>query len=181
MIRKISGLNNYVVNEVVHQGEYSKAIFSESTNTVRVLTVRWNEQELFIPATVHRFGANGLRVDNWSQGGLCSSIDLETGVLGAAVRHPANSNWKMEWHDKHPDSQNPIKGVKIPYWRNICSTLIGLAESHGFRYVGWDVIVGNEGFWILEGNAFSDLNLFQVHVPLLKSPQMRAFMNSVAG
>lgn len=42
-------------------------------------------------------------------------------------------------------------------------------------YVGWDIIVTDDGYKIIEGNNYSDVNLLQIHRPLLADPRVRRF------
>jgi hypothetical protein len=50
-----------------------------------------------------------------------------------------------------------------------------MASVPVLRYVGWDILIANEGFYVLEGNADTDIDLLQVHTPLLSIPEARAF------
>lgn len=42
-------------------------------------------------------------------------------------------------------------------------------------YVGWDIIVTDDGYRVLEGKAFSDVNVLQIHTPLLRDPRVHSF------
>jgi hypothetical protein len=42
-------------------------------------------------------------------------------------------------------------------------------------YIGWDIIVQEEGFKIIEGNNHPGLDTLQAHRPLLKDPRVRKF------
>jgi hypothetical protein len=45
-------------------------------------------------------------------------------------------------------------------------------------YIGWDVVITETGFRVIEGNANSDVDLLQVHKPLLVDPKIREFYRS---
>jgi hypothetical protein len=164
--------------EFVQQAPYAQSIFPETTNTIRVLTMLdvTRGREPFIAIAVHRFGSMKTRpVDNWTQGGLSALIDLDTGRLGRAVAYP--SSGRLDWSDAHPDTQARITGTAIPGWRKVVARLLEVAGALASRvpYVGWDIVVTRCGFQIIEGNNYSDVNLLQVHRPLLVDPRVRAF------
>jgi hypothetical protein len=41
--------------------------------------------------------------------------------------------------------------------------------------VGWDVMVTDDGFQVIEGNKFSDVQVLQVHRPLPDDRRVRDF------
>lgn len=53
--------------------------------------------------------------------------------------------------------------------------ILALAGRLSFLpYVGWDVVVTERGHAVLEGNHYCDVNLLQVHGPLLRDERVRA-------
>ena len=162
--------------EYVHQAKYSREIFPETSNTIRVLTlIDPDSNRSFLAAASHRFGTRRSgAVDNWAGGGLSARIDLLTGELGPAVVYPMGSPPVVR--DDHPDSGSPIKGVTVPGWLAISKRLLEVANEWSFiPYIGWDVLVTEEGFHVLEGNNATGVNLFQVHEPLLRNPRIKRF------
>lgn len=170
-------LDNYIAVELVQQATYASQIYPDATNTIRIITMEDVERgDYFVPAAVHRFGAANLRVDNWSRGGLSSKVNLEDGTLGPAVRHPRHTRGQLVWHEVHPDTSMPINGVVVPQWEKIVDELLSAVREIGvIKYAGWDVVVGEGTFWVIEGNSNIDLDLVQVHVPLLTDPRVRKF------
>lgn len=176
---KISELNNYLVTELVSQADYADRIFPGSTNTIRllVMTDPNNNFNNFISAAVHRFGSDEtVPVDNWSKGGLSANIDIKTGIMFEAVKHPKNTEGILSFVKKHPNTNEVISGVKIPNWENIKKTSLDLADKLKVDYVGWDILVTNESFYFIEGNCNSDLDLLQVHSPLLTDNRVVNFI-----
>ncbi len=171
-------LDNYLVTEVVRQAAYAKTICPATTNTVRVITfMEPGTSEPFIARAVHRFGTFETQpTDNWSRGGLCAAVDLRTGVLGPGVKHAKRTQGKLEWQPHHPDTGEAIEGVRIPRWQGICDALLETVRKAPFlTYVGWDVAVTDDGFFVIEGNKNTDVDLLQVHGGLLKDPKVRSF------
>ncbi|MPY75480.1 MAG: hypothetical protein GEU87_14600 [Alphaproteobacteria bacterium] len=162
--------------EFVQQHGYAEQIFPLSTNSLRIVTM-WDYRKgcPFIAAAVHRFGRNQtIPVDNWTQGGLSVSVDLDRGCLGKGIMHP--STGVPGWHSAHPDTGEQIEGIVVPGWERICTQLLQAASTVPFLpYIGWDIVVTDVGFTVLEGNNYSDVNLIQVHGPLLRDPRIETF------
>jgi hypothetical protein len=166
-----------VVEAGVEQHPTQRALFAETTNTLRLLTMLdMRDRSPFIVVAVQRIGAHRSgAVDNWTQGGLSARVDLETGVLGKATRLPDGD--RLEWFERHPDTGAPIEGSVVPYWDEVVATVLQAARSISFlEYVGWDVIVTADGPVVLEANINSGMNVLQVHQPLLADPRARAYM-----
>ena len=130
----------------------------------------------FIAAAAHRFGTDrSAPVDNCNAGGITSNIDLETGVLSKGILTYFDGN-SLTWLDNHPDTGSRISGVQVPGWEDIKMKILDTsAEISHLKYIGWDIVVTENGFVVLEGNNGPDIKLHQVHVPLLRNPMTREF------
>lgn len=172
----ISELKNYLIQEFVTQAGYASSLFPKTTNTIRILTMWDIDRNLpFVAAAVHRIGTKrSFPVDNWSQGGLSAYINLRTGKISKAVSFPYSG--KLVWHGNHPEIGSQIEGICIPHWSHIKDKILTMASSLRFvPYIGWDIVVTDIGFKILEGNTYSDVNLLQIHSPLLLDPRIKRF------
>lgn len=164
-----------VYNKAIQSGFASK-VNPDTLNTIRILTMIDPENnEVFIASAIFRCGterSNG--VDNWSRGGLSAKIDIDSGKMNKAVSFPYNGN--LKWYNKHPNSQFKIEGFIIPQWEKIKQEILEVSKQHFYiPYIGWDVVPDGEDYFILEANSNCDVNLLQVHEPLLKHPRIRAF------
>jgi len=170
-------MRNDIVMEHVQQHPNIAALYPRTTNTLRVLTM-WDSEraEPFIAGAVLRIGRDQCYpVDNWSQGGLTADADLETGRLGKGVSHPGRSR-SLNWCTRHPDTGARIEGLALPHWPEIRTEMLEICRSLPFLlYVGWDLILTADGFRLLEGNHYPDLNLMQVHRPLLAKERVAYF------
>jgi hypothetical protein len=165
-----------LLTEFVEQARYAREINPGSANSIRVLCL-WNddEEQPFVARAVHRFGSPATgSVDNITQGGLDALVDLATGRLGPGAKMTPQAT--PEFHERHPDTGARIEGVVIPRWRETIDALIAVHSQHPeLPYVGWDVLMTEDGFRLLEGNNMSGLWMFQVHGPLLAEPRVRRF------
>lgn len=165
-----------IITKYVKQHAYSAEIFSRSVNTIRLLTmIRPGTNEPFIARAIHRFGTDrSVPVDNWTQGGLTAPVDLRSGTLGPAVNNYRQA--PIAFFDRHPDTNALITGKVIPRWDEVKRVVLNLAERFAFLpYIGWDVVVGTDQCWVLEGNNHPGVTLLQLHGPLLTDPDVRAF------
>jgi hypothetical protein len=176
----IASLDRYLVTPYVEQAAYARAIFPDAANTIRVLTLWDEEREPFVAAAVHRFGSlRSLPVDNWHQGrgGVCAAIDRATGTLGRAAK--LDERGRLEWRSSHPETGATIEGVRIP---RLAAALAGIVQAARCfpeaPCVGWDALICDDGFAILEANSPPGLAVWQVHTPLLADRRIARFFAS---
>lgn len=163
-----------LVSAFVQQAPYAQAIYPGSTNTLRMLTLRGRDGEVFLARAVHRFGSDRTApVDNWAQGGFSCLVDLDTGALGPGVTHPSASSRRS--YDEHPDTSAAFTGTPVSSWHEVSDRVLALARRVPLDYVGWDVVVTEQGPVLLEGNSNTGVGLLQVHGPLLADPRVRQF------
>lgn len=167
--------------EHVQQAEYAAAIYPESTNTLRLLTmIDPRTGEPFVASGTHRFGTRSSgHIDNWSAGGVSAGIDLDTGALEAAVSPPRDESPSADRMENHPDTGAQIAGVELPNWDRSKGTVLDLAAEYGWLwpYVGWDVVVTDDqgSIAVLEGEPRSIDADQQAHGPLLADDRVRRF------
>lgn len=126
----------------------------KSVNTLRVGTIVSYDN---IPGTVNgkvnivyaglRMGSGDKYVDNLHSGGIMTDIDIDTGVI---VTDGVDFNNNV--YTKHPDTGEPIKGFKIPYFEELKQMLMEAGDGIE-GYYGWDVAIGENGPVIIEVNT----------------------------
>ncbi len=176
LLRSAACWHDYLITDFVYQHPYAARIFPHSTNTIRILTL-WDDEteEPFIAAAAHRFGVEKIApVDSWSRGGMAAGIDLETGRLSSVTPKPHRE--KPYFSSCHPETNERIEGVIIPHWKRIKHEVLRMAAAlHFIPYIGWDIVVTEQGMQVIEANNGPGLMLFQVHEPLLRRPRVRRF------
>jgi hypothetical protein len=174
--RKLRTLDNYIVTEYIQQHPYADAFFPLTTNPVRILTLRdYNDHIAFVARAVQRIGTSRtLPVPLWTRGSLLCNVDVDSGLIGPGAAYPRNSN--IIWHERHPDTDAPISGEVVPHWKNITTRIVEMADSLAMvPYMGWDIVVTENGFKVMEINSLSDIDMFQIHKPLLEDERIRQF------
>jgi hypothetical protein len=158
----------FIITEFIKQGEFTFKLFPLTVNTMRVLVIRDPETlQPHIVRAVQRIGTSeSYPIDNFSYGGLSAAIDMDTGELGSAV---AAAGAKANIHmDHHPDTGEPIAGRFVPGWHKIMEQVREFfLQMPYIQYCGFDLILRDDDFVVLEGNSFSQVRLFQMHAPLL--------------
>ena len=167
---------DYIITEKIMQRGVFHKINPNSLNTLRVLTmIDPVSMEPFIAMAIQRFGVvkSGV-VDNFTSGWISACVDVETGVIGQGATYPEGEH--VVWLNYHPDTNEHFDGIEIPMWNEIKKYVIQLAKQyHYIPYVGWDIVPNEDSFYVLEGNSNSDVNVFQIHRPLLRDKRIRDF------
>lgn len=176
----ITRLDNYLVTARVPQAAYAASIFPHAANSVRIVTMQDLDRnsEPFIAVAYQKFGSHAsVPTDNWSAGGFRSEIDLETGELGPAIKKYLKRKSQHVFYEQHPETGGQIAGVLLPGWAELQAQLLAtLGELSFLRLVGWDVLVQDDGFCILEGNTRPSLISLQATRPILGDPRARKLL-----
>lgn len=180
-VRKlVARLDNYLVTARAPQAAYAEAVFPGSANSLHIVTMQdlGRGGEPFIAVAYQKFGSYAsVPTDNWSAGGLRSEIDLGTGELGPAIKKYLKKKSQHIRYDRHPETGGQIAGVVVPNWPQLKAQLLAaLAELSFLRLVGWDLLVQDDGFCILEGNTRPSLISLQATRPILSDPRARRFL-----
>ena len=148
---------NYFLDEYIVQNKKISKLCPESVNTIRIMTFGYNGKSEILYAAM-RIGNGKANVDNFHQGGMGVSIDLETGKLvGQAF------NKDLEYFDAHPTTGVKFDGYQIPNWDYIVKMVKEAAlVSDKIHVVGWDVAVTEDGATFVEGNRRPGFDLVQV-------------------
>lgn len=90
---------------------------------------------------------------NLHQGALGVGIDLATGVTLGGV-------YQGRPIAEHPDTGNPVSGIRIPHWENLLEMAARCHDLAGLGYLGVDVVLDEElGPLLLELNARPGLGI----------------------
>ena len=90
---------------------------------------------------------------NLHQGAIGAGIDIATGTTLTAV-------WRNTIISEHPDTGNPVTGVRIPNWEKLLKIAAQCNEITGLGYIGVDLVLDKDkGPLILEMNARPGLNI----------------------
>lgn len=94
---------------------------------------------------------------NLHQGAVAAAIDLSTGrTFGGVYGNRAITH--------HPDTLQPIAGIKIPAWRDVLDGAMRLSDALGMGYVGVDFVIDAQtGPVVLEANARPGLAIQLAH------------------
>ena len=174
-LQKLGSRREQIITEYVQQAAYAREIYPNSANSIRMLTMVDDETgEPFLARAVHRFGGGARMVDNVTQGGVAAIVGPDDDRLGIGVQ--IDDGGHPTYIERHPDTGAQITGVTVPHWGQVVDRILGLAREHPYLpYIGWDVVVTDDGLRILEGNSNSGVLFTQFHGPLLADPRVRRF------
>lgn len=151
--------------EYITQSEFAASLYPHTTNTLRIVCAkkRGEAKAEFITA-VQRVGCeDSIPVDNLSSGGIVFSIDSSTGEIGTGYATHGRMDRIMVPFEKHPDTGELLRGKKIPDWESLVSEIVELTNKLPYlNFIAWDILLTDDGYTIIEGNASSGCGLFQV-------------------
>lgn len=182
-----------LVSEWAIQHDYSKKVWHKSSNSLRFLVYSPNNEPSKITACVHKWGTNNSgHMDNWNKGGLSTTVI--NGVLfdtmedfttidqrggNGSSREPKYPGVPNRF-SYHIESGAKIAGTHLPYWQECVEMVLNASEilRDDLPYIGWDVIITENGPKIIEGNPWPGIQLIQVHYPLFGDIRFKEFMLS---
>lgn len=140
---------DWQLEKAVRQHPVVSAIYPNSVNTVRIVTLADPNGQIQILATLMRMGRKGSIIDNASAGGIHVHIDADTGQF----LHPAYSKTDNETYSEHPDTGHPFAGVSLPFWEEaVAIAKRGAGLFMQTHTIAWDIAIGKAGPIVIEGN-----------------------------
>ncbi|KPH76067.1 sugar-transfer associated ATP-grasp domain-containing protein [Oceanobacillus caeni] len=134
------------LEEPIVQHPDMNILYPDAINTVRLITFIENNKVKLLGATL-RIG-NGGYIDNAGSGGIFASIDINEGKLDSVAFNKSGKK-----HEKHPITNQMIKGFQIPLWPQVTELCKKAAlEIPDVKSVGWDVALTEKGPILIEGN-----------------------------
>jgi hypothetical protein len=157
----------YIITEYLHTNSELGKIWNNTPNTLRIMTIRINNKESRIVSAFMRFGTKKTGVvDNASVGGVACRVDIETGRFfdGRVIDNDRLIECKY-----HPDTKALMEGI-LPYWNLIKKTISDIGDYiPQLKYMGYDVIITDEGFKIIEINSHQGIKFHQYYCPFFKN------------
>lgn len=170
---KRSFLSTFVV-----QHAYAAALYPNSVNTLRIVTMRDPDtRRVFVSHALQRIGNDrSAPVDNFSRGGLVVTIEHTTGVLLRAASCDKTTG-TLEFIEMHPDTGEIIVGQQVPNWKEVLRIATQAHSSFPqVELIAWDFALNeNAEPVMIEANASTDVDLIQIHAPMLTDPRVRRF------
>jgi hypothetical protein len=171
----LSGLDRYVATAFIDQAAYARTIYPHTTNSLRILTLL-DDDGPFVASVAHRFGTSrSLPIDNFRRGrGICAAVETSTCSLGKGLS--LGHRFERMWHAVHPDTSQQIEGVRIEGLDlAIAGTLKAASCFPEAACVGWDLVITDNGYSIIEANSPPGIVVSQLHEPLLEKPRVARF------
>ena len=141
--------NGVLVEELIEQGEEMAVLHPASVNSVRMYTINFGDGDIRMWYPCIRIGTGGNFIAAGAVGSILAGINIGTGVVDSPGADEFGRTILV-----HPGTHIPIKGIRIPRWRQLCQKAIEMAERvPTLRYVGWDFVYDKHKEWIvMEGN-----------------------------
>jgi len=174
----LSGLDRCFLSTFVIQHPYATALYPRSVNTLRIVTMRDPDtREIFVSHALQRIGnQKSAPTDNFSRGGLVAAIEHSTGDLfRAAICDKATGT--LEFTERHPETGAAIVGHRVPNWGEVLS--VAKRAHCSFpraELIAWDFALNERAEPVMiEANASTDVDLIQIHAPMLTDQRVRRF------
>lgn len=175
LISLLNSLDGYLVTEFLEAHKDIAKIYPETANSLRLWVVKDGDSPSKVVYALLRFGTDktGL-IDNIGSGGMFSVVDLETGNFDFGYQ---KENGILKQSDVHPDTGMPVRG-QIKDWHNLIDKVEEISDYIGqLSWMGFDVVVTDEGFKILEINSHHNITTYQSFQPLLEDSPASDFLN----
>lgn len=150
--------SDLLIEEVVKQHEALAALHPQSLNTVRMVTMKKENGEMYLEQAIQRVGVGDMRVDNFSKGGVAISVTDD----GKLISFGRRKDFSLPNFVKHPDTGIKFEGYTIPYFKQAVDMVLRAHQlNKGLNGVGWDVAITENGPLIVEANPFFDFDIMQ--------------------
>lgn len=178
MYEYIVNLGDMLLEEVIVQHPKVNELNPRSINSLRVVTILKDNKAEILYAYI-KIGNSDRPVDNLNANGMCSPLDVETGI----ILYPSYDKSKNTFY-KHPTTGVQIVGFQVPNWDKVVEMVKEAAlVIPEVGYVGWDVAITPDSCCLVEGNHMPGNGILQMppHIPdkIGIIPRYREFIKGI--
>jgi hypothetical protein len=156
--KKLGGLEGYLVEKKLTLHPVFNEITGGGLSSIRVETLCNGKDVNKVQMAFVKFGIHGKATDHSSRGGIYVPIDVESGTLKKGIDFTLPLSESIV--SRHTVTNKNFEGLQIPYWKEVVELALEIAKkSPGLNYVGWDIMLTDEGPRLMEGNVGSGLDI----------------------
>lgn len=154
----LAGKQNMCVTEYVEMHPALKQLYGATSYTIRIMVINKHGDDPVVADAYLRIAADATGVtDNIADGGICAVLDIDTGRINTPEQI---INHIVTACPVHPDTGAVIKGT-IPNWEKVKHGILDISRYlFQLEYLGFDVIVTEEAFKVIEINTHQDLHRY---------------------
>lgn len=177
----IATLDGYIVSEFVQQCSQYETIWSKTTHTLRVQTCNVMNGKAEVVFAFLRFGSSKALhfVSHINAPGIYTAmIDIETGKTKTVLT--PDEQGRVIHVTEHPDTGVNLV-CSVPHWNLVVSKCIEMHDKilPNLNWLGWDIMITDDGFRILEINTLSGLLGVEAVEPILASDRLKPLFNKL--
>lgn len=151
-LKEGSRKSSLIIQDAVKNHDEWKKFSNGSLATCRIVTGRspYHKDEIIPFIAALRMPVENSDADNFSLSGIASQININTGILGKAVRSKPIKNSFL--FDFHPNTEERITGTKLYNWDAIVEFTKMIHKDFRTLCLGWDVTLTEQGLCVIEVN-----------------------------
>ncbi len=178
----VASLDGYIVSEFVQQCSQYEKIWSKTTHTLRIQTCNILNGKAEAVFAFLRFGSSKALhfVSHINSSGIYTAmIDIKTGQTKTVLT--PDERGRVIHVTEHPDTGVNLV-CPVPHWDLVVSKCIEMHDKMlpNLNWLGWDIMVTDEGFRVLEINTLSGLVGVEATEPILASDRLKPlFLNLI--
>lgn len=179
--RYINSLDGYIVSEFVQQCSLYEKIWSKTTHTLRIQTCNVLTGKAEAVFAFLRLGSSKALhfVSHINEQGIYTAIiDIETGQTKVVLC--PDELGRATYVTKHPDTGENLL-CPVPNWNYIVSKCLEMHDNKlsNLSWLGWDIMITDNGFKILEINTLSGLVGVEAIDPILASDRLKPYFHEL--
>jgi len=149
-IHSLEGLEDRaIIESLVHPAEVFAAVTYQGVPDVRIIAYQGVPAMAMVRLPTRASDGKA----NIHRGALGAGIDLGSGTTLSAVHG-------SDLVTTHPDTGNPVEGIRIPWWREMLLIAARGVDMTGLGFLGVDLVIDrDEGPLMLEMNARPGLQI----------------------
>ena len=173
----LQSLHNHLVTEYVIPHAQIRRIYPYTANTVRLIVINDQDHGPNIVWASIKFGVKETGVlDNVIAGALFCPVALTDGEFTTAKKDVGGRLVDVE---RHPDTGVPLKGC-LPNWALVKEKITEIGCRYPqLKLVGYDLVLTDSAFKIVEMNSLPALGQLQRFVPVMQNQFLRDFFTGI--